>query len=56
MKGRKQETNLSPGGRSFFHPIHERGQFSRSALERVISGCGTGVARFTRLNFFSQTG
>jgi hypothetical protein len=30
MKSWKQATNLSPGGRSFSHPIQERGQFSKS--------------------------
>jgi len=28
--GRKQVTSFSPAGRSFSHPIHERGQPSRS--------------------------
>jgi len=30
MNGRKQATSLAPGGRSFSHPIQERGQFSKS--------------------------
>src|SRR6266704_772837 len=44
MNGRKQATSFSPGGRSFSHPIHERGQFSRSAPYRERSCCGTDVA------------
>jgi transposase len=30
MNGQKQATSLSPGGRSFSHPIQERGQLSKS--------------------------
>src|SRR5260370_22019661 len=44
MNGRKQATSCSPGGRSFSQPIHERGQFSKSAPYRDRSNCETGGA------------
>src|SRR5258707_3915083 len=45
-KGRKQATSLSPGGRSFSHPIHECGQPSNPRQYRSRRECETGVARF----------
>src|SRR5260370_16121509 len=44
-KARKQATSLSPGGRSFPHPIHERGQPSNPRQYRSRRACRTGVAR-----------
>src|SRR5260370_42219560 len=45
-KGRKQATSLSPGGRSFPHPIHESDQPSSPRQYRSRRECETGVARF----------
>src|SRR5216683_1915795 len=48
MKGRKQTTSSSPGGRSFSSPIHERGQLSRSRQAAEASEDAAAVAaRFT---------
>src|SRR6266404_136179 len=48
MKGRKQTTSSSPGGRSFSSPIHERGQLSRSRQYAEASEDAAAVAaRFT---------
>src|SRR5258708_35560361 len=44
MNGRKQATSFSPGGRSLSQPIHERGQFSKSASYGDRSSCETGGA------------
>src|SRR6202162_2129930 len=53
MKGRKQTTRASPGGRSFSSPIHERGQLSRSPQKAETSLATTGlVMRFTLEVFF----
>ena len=48
MKGRKQTTSSSPGGRSFSHPIHERGQpaTSRQELEAPDLADSAWAARF----------
>src|SRR5271157_533455 len=45
-KGRKQATGLSPGGRSFSRPIHERDQSSSPRQYRSRREGETGVARF----------
>src|SRR5260370_21168355 len=45
-KGRKQATNFSPGGRSFSHPIHERGQPSNPRQYLSRREGATRVARF----------
>src|SRR3981189_3240808 len=47
MKGRKQTTKASPGGRSFSSPIHERGQLSRSRRYAEASHGADVAARFT---------
>src|SRR5208337_588491 len=48
IKGRKQTTSASPGGRSFSSPIQERGQFSRSRQQAEAAEADAGVAvRFT---------
>src|ERR1035441_9154303 len=38
MKGRKQTTSASPGGRSFSSPIQERGQFSDRIVHVPANG------------------
>src|SRR5215469_7893548 len=45
-KGRKQATSFSPGGRSFSHPIHERGQPARSRQYCSRPEDEAGVVRF----------
>src|SRR5260370_7714871 len=45
-KGRKQATSFSPGGRSFSHPIHERGQPSSPRQYRSKREGKTELTRF----------
>src|SRR5579859_2477006 len=52
MKGRKQTTKASPGGRSFSSPIHERAQRSRSRQYTEASDGADVELRFT-LGFFA---
>jgi len=46
MNGRKHAINCSPGGKSFFMPIHERGQFGRSRQKADTSVGVNLAARF----------
>src|ERR1700685_3775343 len=53
MKGRKQATNCSPGGRSFSSPIQERGQVSRSRPYEDASEDDAEVAALFPLEVFA---
>src|ERR1700685_2785414 len=53
MKGRKQATNCSPGGRSFSSPIQERGQVSRSRPYEDASEDDAEVAALFTLEVFA---